>query len=97
MKKKTKIIIEIIRHYIALLLVSIFVLLPYYWMLVTALKPTEEVMQSPATLLPSRLSFTNFFRIWESIPLMTYMKNSLIVSGAVTAIGIVFEIGRAHV
>lgn len=90
MKKKTKIIIEIIRHYIALLLVSIFVLLPYYWMLVTALKPTEEVMQSPATLLPSRLSFTNFFRIWESIPLMTYMKNSLIVSGAVTAIGIVF-------
>lgn len=90
MSKRFRRNFEIIRHYFALLLVSIFVLLPYYWMIVTAVKPTEEVMQSPATLLPSRLSFLNFSKIWESIPLMTYMKNSLIVSGAVTVVSILF-------
>lgn len=81
---------EKIRHYIALALVSIFVLLPYYWMIVTAVKPVEEVMVSPATLLPSRLSFVNFTKVWESIPLSSYMKNSMIVSVSVTVISVVF-------
>lgn len=70
-------------------IISVFVLLPYYWMIVTAVKPTEEVMVSPSTLLPSRLEFSNFFKVWESIPLGTYMKNSLTVSVTVTALSVV--------
>ena len=72
------------------MIISAFVLLPYYWMVVTAVKPTEEVMVSPATLLPSRISLDNFSRVWQSIPLGTYMKNSLVVSVAVTAVSVVF-------
>lgn len=53
MKKKGRYIGEVIRHYAALLVISVFVLLPYYWMIVTAVKPKEEVMISPSTLLPS--------------------------------------------
>ena len=74
MKKKKK-IFGIAGHYLVLGIISVFVLLPYYWMIVTAVKPTEEVMVSPSTLLPSRLEFSNFFKVWESIPLGTYMKN----------------------
>ena len=36
MKKKQKRILEVIGHYFALGIVSVFVLLPYYWMIVTA-------------------------------------------------------------
>lgn len=86
MKKK---IFGIAGHYLVLGIISVFVLLPYYWMIVTAVKPTEEVMVSPSTLLPSRLEFSNFFKVWESIPLGTYMKNSLIVSVTVTALSVV--------
>ena len=42
MKKKQKRILEVIGHYFALGIVSVFVLLPYYWMIVTAIKPTQE-------------------------------------------------------
>ena len=59
-------------------------------MIVTAVKPTEEVMQSPATLLPSRLSFTNFTKVWSSIPLATYMKNSMVVSLTATVVSVIF-------
>lgn len=88
-KKNGKRAVELIRHYAALALVSLFVLLPYYWMIVTAVKPAEEVMISPSTLLPSRISLVNFSKVWEFIPLGTYMKNSLIVSVAVTAVSVV--------
>ena len=62
MKKKQKRILEVIGHYFALGIVSVFVLLPYYWMIVTAIKPTQEVMISPPTLLPSRIDLSNFGR-----------------------------------
>ena len=90
MRKKVKKTREIFGHYLSLMIISAFVLLPYYWMVVTAVKPTEEVMVSPATLLPSRISLDNFSRVWQSIPLGTYMKNSLVVSVAVTAVSVVF-------
>lgn len=89
MKKKGRYIGEIVRHYAALLVISVFVLLPYYWMIVTAVKPKEEVMISPSTLLPSRISFDNFSEVWQMIPLGTYMKNSLIVSLAVTVLSVI--------
>lgn len=89
-RKKVNKISEMVRHYLSLLVISVFVLLPYYWMIVTAVKPTEEVMVSPATLLPSRISLDNFTKVWQSIPLGSYMKNSLVVSVAVTAISVVF-------
>lgn len=90
MRKKVKKTGEIFGHYLSLMIISAFVLLPYYWMVVTAVKPTEEVMVSPATLLPSRISLDNFSRVWQSIPLGTYMKNSLVVSVAVTAVSVAF-------
>lgn len=90
MRKKVKKTGEIFGHYLSLMIISAFVLLPYYWMVVTAVKPTEEVMVSPATLLPSRISLDNFSRVWQSIPLGTYMKNSLVVSVAVTAVSVIF-------
>lgn len=90
MRKKVKKTGEIFGHYLSLMIISAFVLLPYYWMVVTAVKPIEEVMVSPATLLPSRISLDNFSRVWQSIPLGSYMKNSLVVSVAVTAVSVVF-------
>ena len=90
MRKKVKKTGEIFGHYLSLMIISAFVLLPYYWMVVTAVKPTEEVMVSPATLLPSRISLDNFSRVWQSIPHGSYMKNSLVVSVAVTAVSVVF-------
>lgn len=88
-RKNRKKAAEIIRHYSALGLISIFVLLPYYWMIVTAVKPAEEVMISPSTLLPTRISLVNFSKVWDSIPLGMYMKNSLVVSAAVTVLSVV--------
>lgn len=92
MRKKVKKTGEIFRHYLSLIIISAFVLLPYYWMVVTAVKPTEEVMVSPATLLPSRISLDNFSRVWQSIPLGSYMRNSFVVSVAVTAVSVVLPL-----
>lgn len=80
---------EGVRHYVIIALVSLFVLLPYYWMIAMSVKPTEEVMLSPPTLVPSRLSFDNYVKVWSMLPLLQYIKNSLMVAGITTLLCII--------
>ena len=35
-------------------------LFPIYWMVLTALKPVDEIFVYPPTFIPSRLAFENF-------------------------------------
>ena len=64
-----------LRHYVIIGLVALFVLLPYYWMIIMSVKPTEEVMLSPPTLVPSRIVFDNYVKVWSMLPLLQYNKN----------------------
>jgi ABC-type sugar transport system, permease component len=81
--KKAK-ILDGIRHGIIMILTSVFVLFPYYWMVMTSFKPREEVMLSPPTWYPSRLDFSNYSEVWNQLPLLRYMRNSLFISVATT-------------
>lgn len=63
-----------------LILVSLLVLFPFLWMLDTALKPNGQVFQSPPTLLPSTIEWSNFVDVWSYLPFGTFILNSLLVS-----------------
>ncbi len=90
MRKKSTIILDAVRHWAIMIFASIFVLFPYYWMILTSLKPREEVMQSPPTWIPEFLDFNNYVQVWEQLPLMTYLTNSLFVAACTTIIALVF-------
>tara|TARA_B100000131_G_C18099781_1_gene605518 strand:- start:160 stop:975 length:816 start_codon:yes stop_codon:yes gene_type:complete len=65
-------------------------LLPFLWMLVTSLKPGSYSLSISFDTLFAGLSVQNYKIIWEKIPLITYTKNSLIISIS-TIIGTVFS------
>lgn len=81
--KKTS-VLSGVRHYLILALVSVFVLLPYYWMVTMSVKPAEEIMLSPPTLFPSSIQFDNYVSVWTMLPLLQYLKNSLFIAGVTT-------------
>ncbi len=47
--------------YIPLLLFLSFTLLPLYWMLVTALKPSRQIFEVPIRYLPKDWTLVHFF------------------------------------
>lgn len=64
-----------------LLLVSAaVVLLPYYLMVVTSVKPLREVFTDPFTWIPSRLAWENYVDAWKHAPFARYFLNSIIIS-----------------
>ncbi len=85
-KKLAKRIWAGVRHYIAMALISLFILFPYYWMIVTAIRDPSEAMITPAKLLVQKVNFSRFVTVWQTMPLMKYMRNTFIVAIAVTLI-----------
>lgn len=66
--------------HLALLASVAAVLLPYYLMVVTSVKPITEIFTDPFTWIPSRLAWENYRDAWTHAPFGRYFLNSLIIS-----------------
>jgi multiple sugar transport system permease protein len=75
---------------IVLILVCALFLLPFYWMVATALKTREELLLYPPTLWPSDLVWSNFRDAVEYIPFVRYLANTSAIT-ALTIIGSVIS------
>jgi multiple sugar transport system permease protein len=71
--------------YVFLGLGSVVALFPIYWMVLTALKPVDEIFIYPPTFIPSRLAFENFVEAWNTAPFGRYFMNSIIMTCLTTA------------
>ena len=56
-------------------------ILPLLWMLSTSLKPPREVLATPPTLIPAAPTLENFSRLLSQTTFITYLLNSVAVSG----------------
>lgn len=65
---------------VLLVLIALVFLFPFSWMVVTSLKPTAEVFSSGASLVASRLEWSNYPSALTSIPFGRVILNSFIVS-----------------
>lgn len=63
-------------------LLVIYVFFPFSWIVTTSLKTNPEAMSIPITWIPERLTFQNYFEIWEGYHFTIYFMNSMIVSSS---------------
>lgn len=73
-----------ILFYFILILGAIGVLLPFIWMLLTAVKPANEVLSMPPKWIPSKFMWDNFKEALETVPFQRYLFNSVLVAICVT-------------
>lgn len=88
LNKKQRIVREKVIAYILVAIASIFFVTPLIWMLITALKSTEDL--SSGVFWPTQLYWENFATAVESIPFAQYTFNSLYY-GFFATIGMVFS------
>ncbi len=75
--------------YGALILLSLWMLLPFYWMLSASLMTSKEIIQMPPPLVPATLQWHNYVRVTEVVDLGRSYLNSILVTG-LTVLGILF-------
>lgn len=65
--------------YIVILLLSVFFVLPFIWMVSTAFKTAPQCAQYPPTFIPAPFTLRAFEEVFAVSPLLTYIKNSVII------------------
>lgn len=65
-------------------------LFPLYWMVMTAITPTDAILSRNPSLLPdlSRIRFDAFVEIFYARPFLSWMVNSILVAGISTLIAL---------
>lgn len=67
--------------YVVLGLASLVTVLPFLWMLMTALKgPNDPVFSLPPQLIPREPTLGNFAKVWAQLPIWRFFLNSLFVA-----------------
>lgn len=82
--------------YVILIAGCAAVLLPVFWMLTTALRPSTQLFQSPPNWLPGTIDFTGFVKAWSGTALPQYLFNSMIVVTLSTVIAVAFSCFSAY-
>lgn len=77
-------------HVLALMLLA-SVLYPFVWLVLSTFKSEGEIIRYPPTFFPAAIGFASYARVWRSLPLLTFFKNTVIFAGGVTAISILFD------
>ncbi|MEN6418824.1 MAG: carbohydrate ABC transporter permease [Clostridiaceae bacterium] len=81
---------------ILLALFMVLLIFPFYWILITSIKPESELYGAVVTYWPHHISFAAYRNLFESFNFLKYMKNSLIVAVVTTATTLVLSLLAAY-
>lgn len=79
-------IIGTIIVYAFLVFMAFIVLFPFYWMVITSLKGTDEIRSLHQTFFPTVVLWSNYINVFNSFDFMTYVGNTLVV-GILSTLG----------
>ncbi len=77
-------------------LISFIMLIPFFWLMSTALKAPTEVFTKTIQWLPKKLMFSNFTAIMEAAPFGLYMINTIIVVLGILGLQLLLIIPAAY-
>jgi len=77
---KTKTLRWKIFFHILLILGSIIMVVPFYWMISTSLKTNENVLRLPPQIIPNPVSFEAYKNVWVNLNFLRYTFNSFFLT-----------------
>jgi ABC-type glycerol-3-phosphate transport system permease component len=82
--------IEDIFLHVLLILIALFMILPFVWMLSTSLKPVGEVFQSPPQLISPNATLDAYTTLFEDKGFARNLWNTFLIATAATALRLFF-------
>jgi multiple sugar transport system permease protein len=67
-------------YFIILLTFGLMVSLPFFWMIISSLKTTEELSMVPPTFFPKNPNFDSYVAVSKIIPFFKFFANTILVT-----------------
>ncbi len=85
---KLKFPLKVVEVIVLIFMIIIFIF-PFIWMISTSLKTTQEAIQIPPSIIPSKI-------VWSSGPFLRYLGNSLFITLSVLVIQFIVMVPAAY-
>jgi multiple sugar transport system permease protein len=83
--------------YFGIAIFLLFILLPFFEMFMTSLKPLNHIFRSPYQFWSEDFSFDAYTRMWERVPLLgRYIWNSIFIATSVTILAMIVIVPAAY-
>ena len=92
---KLKFPLKIVESIVLIFMIIIF-LFPFIWMISTSLKTTQEAIQIPPSIIPSKIVIENYLKAWSSGQFLRYLGNSLFITLSVLVIQFIVMVPAAY-
>jgi len=63
-------------YYVILSIIGVIMILPFYWSIITSLRPDEEIFSIPIKWFPSEITFDHYIKAFTTVPFGRYFLNS---------------------
>jgi multiple sugar transport system permease protein len=74
--------------YVLTIALALIFLFPFFWTVSSSLKTPSEIFSFPPLLVPTVPQWSNYLTVWQSVPFLTWLLNSLIVV-ALNTVGVI--------
>lgn len=82
--------------YVVMVLVLLIIGLPLYWVVVTSLKPDNQVYIQPPVWWPSPVTTDAYPQVLADVPFLQYFTNSLVITGVLAVVKITLGVLSAY-
>lgn len=90
-KNKKKIGPKKIISIIGMLLVLFVIAYPFVWLILSSFKFEKDIISFPPKFFADNYTFDNYIKVWTTIPLLDYIKNTVIFAGGVVVTSVFFD------
>lgn len=72
-------------------IIILIVLFPFIWLLISSFKYEKDIITYPPHIFSGKYTFENYIKVWDTIPLLDYIKNTVIFAGSTMIISLVLD------
>jgi multiple sugar transport system permease protein len=69
----------------------VFALVPFIWMIATSFRTERDLFSNPASLLPTEWTLHGYQGIWEQLPFLLLVFNTIVFAGITTLLTLLFD------
>ena len=90
-QKRNKVEFKKILSIIGILLVLFIIAFPFLWLIISSFKYEKDIISFPPRIFADEYTLDNYIKVWSTIPLLDYIKNTVIFAGGTVITSIFFD------
>lgn len=76
---------------ISMLFILFVIAFPFLWLIISSFKHEKDIISFPPRIFADSYTLDNYIKVWTTIPLLDYIKNTVIFAGGTVITSVFFD------